>query len=126
MPICHVIELDKTHTKYYVIVFLTYLHTTYVSFICHTIYTPLRVVISTAETGVESAVFVDLDGDSDIDIVSSTYNAAALTEVLWFENDGSQAFSRHVIANTAYTTYNVFAIDLDQDGYTNTNTYTII
>jgi hypothetical protein len=30
--------------------------------------TPLRMVISTAETGVESAVFADMDGDSDIDI----------------------------------------------------------
>jgi hypothetical protein len=86
-----------------------------------------RISISTAETGVESAVFVDLDGDSDIDIVSSTdwnsdISPYPFTEIVWFENDGSQTFSRHTIANTAYVPYYVFAINLDQDG----NTYTII
>ena len=36
--------------------------------------------------------------------------------VAWYENDGSQSFTEHVISNSADSVYTVFAIDVDGDG----------
>jgi hypothetical protein len=54
-----------------------------------------------------------LDGDGDVDILSgSAYD----DKVAWYENDGSQGFTAHVITVTADYASSVFAIDLDRDG----------
>ena len=56
---------------------------------------------------------VDLDGDGDVDLVASSIN---LDTVAWFENDGSEAFTEHIITTLAASARAVFAIDVDGDG----------
>jgi hypothetical protein len=56
---------------------------------------------------------IDVDGDGDIDALSSDINRAA---IYWHENNGSQIFTQHTISNTAEGAYSVFAADTDGDG----------
>ncbi|KAH8076266.1 hypothetical protein JL721_259 [Aureococcus anophagefferens] len=55
---------------------------------------------------------IDVDGDGDVDALS----ASALDTVAWYENDGSQLFTEHVITDSAGTAHSVYAIDVDGDG----------
>ncbi|KAJ1394919.1 hypothetical protein B484DRAFT_407740 [Ochromonadaceae sp. CCMP2298] len=58
-----------------------------------------------------------MDGDSDIDIVSSTDDFPN-AEITWWENDGNNppSFTRRTVTDTAATVHFVIAVDLDQDG----------
>ncbi len=63
--------------------------------------------------GAISAYFIDFDGDSDLDILGS---ASSSDEVAWFENDGTQNFTKHVIGTLIdYASYGQ-AADMDNDG----------
>ena len=54
-----------------------------------------------------------MDGDGDMDVLSaSNYDH----EIAWYENDGSESFSEHVISNTAIGAWSVYAADVDGDG----------
>lgn len=55
---------------------------------------------------------VDVDSDLDIDLVSHAYAGAAIT---WWENDGSQNWTRHVIDNTFDGVHFAICPDLDHD-----------
>jgi parallel beta-helix repeat protein len=62
---------------------------------------------------VETTQGADIDGDGDIDII------AALdvdTDFVWYENDGSQNFTKHVFDNNANNALDIKAFDIDQDG----------
>ncbi|KAH8069617.1 hypothetical protein JL720_11918 [Aureococcus anophagefferens] len=60
------------------------------------------------------AVFaVDVDGDGDVDALSADEGS---DEVAWYENGGSQSFTKLVVASDRDGAYAVFAIDLDGDG----------
>ena len=54
---------------------------------------------------------MDIDGDDDLDIVSGTYNTSTLS---WYENDGSQNFTKNLIGNGNVNSPS--AVDLDEDG----------
>ena len=73
-----------------------------------------RVVSATADfaTGVYGA---DLDGDADLDLISSSFFDDT---VAWYENDGGSPpfWTRHAISTTADGARSVFAADLDEDG----------
>lgn len=56
---------------------------------------------------------VDMDGDEDIDLVTSAYEA---DEVTWWENDGNQQFLKHTIDTDLDGATSVHAGDLDADG----------
>jgi hypothetical protein len=71
--------------------------------------------------GPAHALAVDLDQDGDIDIVVASLgvlfpNNAPIGAVIVFENDGRQAFTRHVIISEVARVADVRAGDLDGDG----------
>ena len=57
----------------------------------------------------------DIDGDGDVDAVSGSYSAK---EVAWYENDGSQSFTKATIVSgdSFDGARPVFTIDVDGDG----------
>ena len=57
---------------------------------------------------------IDIDGDGDVDVVAA---AMTINTVAWSENDGSQSFSKRIIAaKSEGQANNAFAIDVDDDG----------
>ncbi len=56
---------------------------------------------------------VDLDGDSDIDIVAANPDQ---NWIEWFENDGNQRFTHHIVRAGIEAASVVHAVDLDGDG----------
>ena len=67
--------------------------------------------------GASSAYPVDMDGDGDIDVVGSAYNLNDDEDVVWFENNGSESFTKHTIeVNFNGSEGYVKAVDMDRDG----------
>jgi len=61
--------------------------------------------------GINSIYSIDIDSDGDIDVVGCT-----TSKIAWWENDGEEVFTSHVIGeNLSYSIF-VFALDLDNDG----------
>ncbi len=54
----------------------------------------------------------DLDNDGDIDAVGSAYDSA---ELAWYENDGSQNFTKHVISADLESSNVLYVFDFDND-----------
>ncbi|GAB4582031.1 MAG: hypothetical protein Fur0022_47830 [Anaerolineales bacterium] len=75
---------------------------------------PVNVISSQAE-GASSVFAADLDGDGDLDALTS---AALGNQIIWYKNtDGQGSFSLPiVITNNVSLPYSVIAADLDQDG----------
>ena len=73
-----------------------------------------RVVSTTADTAT-SVHAADLDGDSDVDVLSSS---AGDNTIAWYENDGASppSWTEHAISTTAMGARSVFAADLEEDG----------
>lgn len=70
-------------------------------------------IISSTNSGPESSVAADFNGDGDMDIVTGFFGSNTVT---WFENDGQENFSAHVISASAHGVRNLVASDLDRDG----------
>jgi hypothetical protein len=64
--------------------------------------------------GGKSIVVIDLDGDEDLDLVGSK-TVGSDWDVAWWENDGSQSFTRHTIDEDFSSVYSIFAADIDGD-----------
>jgi hypothetical protein len=64
---------------------------------------------------VQTAVAADVDGDGDMDLLYASFTDS---EVAWLENNGSQAFTIHIIDNNAAGSgaHSVVAADIDGDG----------
>ncbi len=77
-------------------------------------------VISTSANEAQSVFATDVDGDGDIDVLAAAElgNPFFGGKVAWYENDGSEAFTEHVISDSAHLAAFVFATDLDGDGDT--------
>ncbi len=56
---------------------------------------------------------IDMDGDGDMDIVSS---ADVNNEISWWENDGSQSFTKHVVDSSFDLSESCYPADMDNDG----------
>ena len=70
----------------------------------------------TLNTSIPSAYAViaaDLDGDNDVDIVSTSNGD---NSILWYENDGNESFTTHTIASQNKAR-GLAVADLDKDGY---------
>jgi gliding motility-associated-like protein len=71
-------------------------------------------VISTAALRATSVYSTDLDGDGDMDVLSSSFGD---NKIAWYENDGTGNFgSQIVISTAALGAYSVYATDMDGDG----------
>jgi hypothetical protein len=57
----------------------------------------------------------DLDRDGDLDILSATFDGTGT--IAWYENNGNQNFTQHVITTSAYDATSVIAADINGDGY---------
>ena len=55
----------------------------------------------------------DLDGDGDMDIFSTAYYAH---DVVWYENDGSENFTKRTVDDNFLNARDGYVIDLDDDG----------
>ena len=66
------------------------------------------------------AEFVDMDSDGDMDVVAGHFGEPPVPsgEVAWYENEGSEVFTKHVIiaAEDFEGVYSVFPYDMDLDG----------
>ncbi len=56
---------------------------------------------------------LDLDNDGDLDVLSASYDD---DKIAWYENDGSENFTEHIISLKANGAYSVYALDVDGDG----------
>jgi len=59
---------------------------------------------------------VDLDEDGDIDVIAPNRFGKTNYKILWFENDGTENFTTHIINVSLYGPHSVSSIDLDLDG----------
>ena len=57
---------------------------------------------------------VDFDGDGDTDILATAINPG--NRVSWFENDGSQNFTEHIVKENWYWARYSCVVDIDFDG----------
>ena len=55
----------------------------------------------------------DLNDDDSLDIISLDMTAEC---VVWFENDGTSAFTKHIINSSTSHPYSLDVVDLDSDG----------
>lgn len=70
---------------------------------------------TTPVNNIETTRIADVDGDGDMDILAAMNGDH---EFVWYENDGSENFSKHVIASGVSARYaiDIKAVDLDGDG----------
>jgi len=72
-------------------------------------------ISSIQEDYLNNLYFTDLDTDGDIDVLSAS--EGVLSEIAWYENDGTGVFSDQIIiSNKAIGAQSVQAADLDNDG----------
>jgi len=70
-------------------------------------------VVTTSANDVRNIFSIDLDGDGDIDMLTADVSSHTVS---WYENDGSQSFTKHDISTSENYAWAVFAIDMDGDG----------
>lgn len=72
--------------------------------------------ISTNAPFANSVYGIDLDGDTDIDVLAASgLWRSATGKIAWYENDGSQNFTEHIITDSLNKASSAYAIDLDND-----------
>ncbi len=69
--------------------------------------------LSSVASGATELVAADLDSDGDMDAIVASGSSLRLD---WYENDGSESFTRIQIPNVGGRPTAVAAVDLDQDG----------
>ncbi len=74
-------------------------------------------VINAEMVGCNLAFPADMDGDGDIDVVTSETFSSSLNRLAWFENDGSgEGWTVHTVSEN-YPVYKcVYPKDIDNDG----------
>ena len=73
--------------------------------------------IQTSYKEAHSVFAADIDGDGDIDVVGTSGGEGTDTDRIdWFENDGSQSFTKRTIDSTYGNAWGVYVKDLDYDG----------
>ena len=74
-------------------------------------------VLSDDFKGAHTVELCDLDLDGDIDVLCSGFdNSAAMSDVAWWENDGDQNWTKHIVSSRFNQSPFVFGADLDNDG----------
>jgi PKD repeat protein len=68
--------------------------------------------ITTSAFNATSVYAADIDGDGDMDVLSSYY-----AKIAWYENNGNEYFTTHIIpAGSGYQAKSAYAADVDNDG----------
>jgi hypothetical protein len=65
----------------------------------------------------QAAIAIDLDGDDDLDVLGA---ASGDDQIVWWENDGDPlggGWTKHIVSDVFSGAYDVYAIDLDEDGF---------
>ena len=57
-----------------------------------------------------------MDGDGDLDVLGSAYATAFNGYILWWENNGAESFTQHMVDANFDGASSVYATDLDSDG----------
>jgi hypothetical protein len=65
--------------------------------------------------GFHTAYASDLDEDGDMDILGAASISSTVPAIVWWENDGKENFTEHVISNDTTGCNSIYAIDLDND-----------
>jgi hypothetical protein len=60
---------------------------------------------------------VDYDFDGDMDVVSVTVETFSLSAIYWYENNGSEVFTEHLVNGSYAFPNGIFAFDYDSDNY---------
>jgi hypothetical protein len=60
---------------------------------------------------------VDYDFDGDMDVVSVTVETYSLSAVYWYENNGSEVFTEHLVNGNYAFPNGIFAMDYNQDNF---------
>ena len=69
-------------------------------------------IITTEADGVYEVYAIDIDGDTDMDVLSAS---SGDDKIAWYENNGNQQFTAHIITTSTDRATSVFAIDIDGD-----------
>jgi len=72
-----------------------------------------HLIYSESNQNPENVYSIDIDTDGDMDILAGI--SLWGSDLNWFENDGSEVFTKHIIKES-FGGANVFSIDIDQDG----------
>lgn len=73
--------------------------------------------VVTGWVGPHTVELCDLDQDGDTDILCSQFdNSSTMSEIAWWENDGSQQWSKHVVSSRFQQSPFVYGADMDNDG----------
>ena len=65
--------------------------------------------------GFRSVYALDVDRDGYMDVVAAS--SSPNNKIMWYENDGSQYFNHHIIADSVNGARSVSAADIDGNGY---------
>jgi hypothetical protein len=75
-----------------------------------------HVIDSGLSIPMDNAVFAeDVDKDGDMDVLA-VVDSSDNEEIAWYENDGSEGFTKQLIASNFLNPKSLLAIDLDKDG----------
>ncbi len=76
-------------------------------------------IVISGWVGPHTVELCDLDEDGDIDILCSQFDMSATnSEIAWWENDGTQQWTKHVVSNRFQQSPFVYGSDMDNDGDT--------
>ena len=55
----------------------------------------------------------DLDLDGDVDVIGTDWDGG---RIIWYENDGDENFTEHIVDNNFDIASSAYSIDIDHDG----------
>lgn len=74
-------------------------------------------IVATDFHGAHTVELCDLDQDGDTDVLCCEFDAsAAMSDVAWWENDGAQNWTKHVVSSRFQQATFVLGSDMDRDG----------
>jgi hypothetical protein len=72
-------------------------------------------VVEDPFVGAHTVELCDVDRDGDVDIICSQFNMAGNSAVGWWENDGNQNWTRHILTTRFQQSPFAFGADMDND-----------